>query len=164
MVLVLMFSFCFSPFVEGKTFCPACPQEKYVPLGTELEKIGVEKKTVEGKDKIWITLKEDGIVREVGVFFFDPEDFGSQRVRSFLWGLQERYEDLRIVEGNIREERVRAIHEALAHLFAVPQKQREQTPCLFINGTVLVGEWEIIKGIEKTLSEGGVTKGKTPGY
>lgn len=137
--------FVFSPgFAQGKTFCPACPQEKYVPSGMELEKIGVEKEIVNGEAKIRITLHDDGVWQEVAVFFFDPEDFVSQRVRVFLEGLQERYPDLRIVEGNIREERVKAIKEALDNLFGVPKEKREKVPCLFIKGKALVGEEEII--------------------
>lgn len=148
-LLALMFFAFFPSFVQGKSFCPACPQEKYVPSGMELEKIGVAKEIVNGEAKIRITLHGDGGWQEVAVFFFDPEDFVSQRVRVFLEGVRERYPDLRIVEGNIQEERVKAIKEALDNLFGVPEEKREQVPSLFIKGKALVGEGEIILETEK---------------
>lgn len=117
----------------------------------ELEKIGVEKEIVNGEAKIQITLHDDGVWQEVAVFFFDPEDFVSQRVRVFLEGLQERYPDLRIVEGNIQEERVKAIKEALDNLFGVPEEKREKVPSLFIKGKALVGEGEVITRAEESM-------------
>lgn len=159
-ILIFVVFWFFSAVTLGKTFCPACPQEKYVPSGMELEKIRVEKEVVNGEAKIRITLQDDGIFQEVAVFFFDPEDFVSQRVRVFLEELKERYPDLRIVEGNIQEERVKAIKEALDSLFGVPKEKRGKAPCLFIKGKALVGEREIIAGVEKTLSEYNVEKEK----
>lgn len=136
----------------GKTFCPACPQEKYVPSGMLLEKIRVTRETATSKERIRISLFENGEWVEVAVYFFDAEDFVSRRVRAYLEDLKERYPLLRIVEGDMREKRVQEIKEALDNLFGVSEKRRTELPCLFIHGEALVGEKAIITRAEEILS------------
>ncbi|MGB9553751.1 MAG: hypothetical protein ACPL7L_05195, partial [bacterium] len=90
-------------------------------------------------------------LQEVAVYFFDPEDFVSQRVRVFLGELRERYPSLRLVEGDMGDERVREIKEMLDNLFGVPEEEKKQLPCLFMGGRVLMGEKEIVAWAEKLL-------------
>jgi|YNPBryunderm2012_1023409.scaffolds.fasta_scaffold23348_2 hypothetical protein len=149
--LLLLLFWWFSYPSWGKTFCPACPQEKYVPSGMLLEKIRVTRETAASKERVRISLFENGEWVEVAVYFFNAEDFVSQRVRAYLKDLRVHYPSLRIVEGDIREKGVQEIKEALDNLFGVPEKLRTELPCLFIRGEALVGEKGIITRAEEIL-------------
>ncbi|MGQ9473165.1 MAG: hypothetical protein ACUVQZ_06920 [Candidatus Caldatribacteriaceae bacterium] len=129
----------------GKTFCPACPSSPQI-AETFLEKIVILKSNTPRGEEITILCPRNGTLSPCAILFFDPQDFSSQRVLSFLESFQERYPNFFFFPADLNAERAREIKALFTNLFHLPEEQQNTLPLLFVDGQAFAGEKEIVSG------------------